>query len=167
MKRQTQIRRLLIFLFSVLLLISISCSKQEEEGRISPKQETDRVDEPNYADILGELELIQNEIRKDPANSELHAKLIDVSIDTKLGLVWAAGRGEEPTNARSPVIAQQAAQEAAYIDACQWIAYLLEWREHPGKPEFGKIHADLPGARLVHKVIVGNETKVLVETNLP
>lgn len=167
--KQTQYRHRLLsmVLIGMFLLTFFTCTKQEEEGRISPKQQAGQVAEPNYAEILNEIELVQQQILKSPADSELHAQLVELGVDTSLGLLRAAGRGEPPMEARSPAIAQQAAQDAAYIDACQWIAYMLEWRKHPDTPEFGKIHAELPGARLVHKIVDGNVTRVLVESELP
>jgi hypothetical protein len=169
MKTQSQYQRIVsaIITIGLLILTCLSCSKKEEEGRISPKLETAQVAEPNYKDILNEIELVQAEIIQQPADSQLHVKLVEISFDTSLNVIRAAGRGQPPMEAQSPEIAKQAAQEAAYIDACQWLAYILEWRDHPGTPEFGKIKAELPGARMVHKIIDANVTRVLVETKLP
>ena len=160
-------RNTLLVVITALLIVS--CTKKQDEESISPKQhsqQTGQVEQLDYEEIMTTIETIQNQIIGNPADVALHKKLVETSVDEDHQIIRAMGQGKQPPDARSTAIAEQAALDAAFIDASQWVAYIIEWKKDPQTPEFGKIQAKLPGTRIVYKTSEGDLTKVLIESKL-
>jgi hypothetical protein len=158
-----------VLLLLVLISFSANCTKKEQVGRIVPGKGADTQNQEQAPEQLASNMLaLQDRISQAPADVSLRRELLAVSVDTSRKIVRAAGRGKTPENAPNSAIAQQSADRASYLDACRWLAYLMQWQQHPESPDFGSINGEIPGARTVSKFVSsGNEVITLVETNLP
>ena len=153
---------LFLLLFGLLLA---GCGEKEQEGKLrSEEGVTPRLSTEQAQRLMDELNELEARVVAEPTNIEFRRALVEKSVDPGRGLVRAAGYGEAPPKAPSSAMAIQAAQQAAYLDACRWLAYILQWEKDPSQPEFGKIKGKLPGAQIVHKVVTpSHQVTLLVE----
>ncbi len=155
-------------LFLTIAAIFWTCSENEKPqkikavegaGQISPAERSQK--------LISKLSALQQAIQLDPQNADLRMKLVTLSVDQDSNVARAVGYGKPPENAKSSAMAMQSAQQAAYLDGCRWLAYILQWQKHPQQPAFGSIKGEIPGAKIVHKVVSSDQgTIVLVESRL-
>ena len=146
----------------------LSCAKEEQSGQISPSKNAHSIIQSSDAKtLMTNLLNQQDAIINSPADASLRKKLLETSVDETRQVARAAGQGKPSGEALTAGAARQAAERAAFVDACRWLAYILEWRDHIEKPDYGKIEKQLPGAQTVY-TDASNDTMtfVLVETNL-
>ena len=157
-----------LFVFIVLALCAlVSCGKKEEVKELQAQKAAVSTLKPEEAEKLSAVLLdLQDQIRQNPTDVDLRTAYLEKSVDERAGLMRASGLGKPPVNASSELIARQAAERAAYLDACRWIAYLREWRKNPSIPDFGTIQANIPGAEIVYRKTEDNESLVLVQVSL-
>jgi hypothetical protein len=158
---------LFIFIF-VAFCALVSCGKKEEVKELQPNKAAAGTLKPEEAEKLSAVLLdLQDKIRQNPTDVDLRTGYLENSVNERAGLMRASGLGKPPLNASSGLIARQASERAAYLDACRWIAYLREWRKNPSAPDFGTIQANIPGAEIVYKKTnEDNESLVLVQVGL-
>jgi hypothetical protein len=156
-----------LFIF-VAFCTLMSCGKKQQVRELQPNEAAVGTLKPEEAaKLCTDLFDLQNKIRTNPTDVDLRRAYLEKSVDERTGLMRASGFGKPPLNASSELIARQAAEHAAYIDACRWIGYLREWRKNPAVPDFGTIQAIIPGAEIVHKKTnENNESMVLVQVGL-
>jgi len=153
----------------VLYFSTMSCSKKEKWKELEPGQNAAATLQQTASakELCSKLAAVQDSIRKYPAQIRFRQQLLSAGIDNNRNLVRAAGIGKPPANASSPAIARQAAEQAAYIDACRWLLYMRKWHQNINFPDFGSIKGQLPGARIIYKEIDENGRAIaLVETDL-
>ena len=131
-----------IFIFFLSLILSISCTKEKEEGQhkaieeeeyaISSSMEgqTQRIN-VNYDSLLIVVDQLTEMVSANPSDVNLRKELVSTCYDTLNDIIVASGRGKPLTTARTPTLAMNYAQKAATIEAYRWVAYIKKWQlEH-------------------------------------
>lgn len=144
----------------------VGCGRKSEQGEAITAREGGTMG-TDYQALWQKIDRLQEQIRTEPSNVELRHGLVETAVDSAARVVWAAGRGLVPPDARSRAIGLQAAQRAATVDAYRWLAFLLRWRQDYHAPDFGSLEGTVPGAVTVHCDTSGNEVRVLVQAPLP
>jgi len=156
------------FLFFIVFILTIACTREEEVKELRPEtnlQTQTQIESPEQS--LEKLLPLQEKIVQQPENVEFRRELVTAGMDVSHKTMRAAGIGLYPEDASNTAIAQQAAERAAYLDACRWVAYMLKWKDTPESPVFGEIKGEIPGAKLLlKKTTEDGKTIALVEINL-
>lgn len=155
----------------LLLIIAAlfwSCSEKEKPQKMKAEEGAGQISPAEQAEkLIPKLQELQHAIQLDPQNTDLHKQLVTLSVDNDSNVARAVGYGKPPKKAKSSAMATQAAQQAAYVDACRWLAYILQWEQHPQQPAFGSITGKIPGAKIIHNTNADDQgTIVLVESKL-
>jgi len=114
--------------------------------------------------LLQQLQWLQQEIISRPDQPLLRQRWVAAAVDSSGQKLYAVGVGKPPPTFRSPVAAQQAAERAAFLDACRWVTYLEAWRRNEQRPVFGNLSGQAPAAQVIYKIVTLDQTIVLVET---
>ncbi len=155
-------------LFLIIATIFWACSEKEKPREMKAEEGAGQISPAEQAEkLIPKLQELQQAIQFDPQNTDLHKKLVALSVDKDSNVARAVGFGKPPENAKSSAMAIQGARQAAYVDGCRWMAYILQWKQHPQQPAFGFIEGEIPGAKIVHKTDAsGQGIIVLVESKL-
>ncbi|NOY57698.1 MAG: hypothetical protein GXO75_02035 [Calditrichaeota bacterium] len=155
----------------LLLIIAAlfwACSEKEKAQEMKAEEGAGQISPVEQAEnLIPKLQELQQAIQLDPQNTDLHKKLVALSVDKTSNVARAVGYGKAPKNVKSSAMAIQGARQAAYVDGCRWLAYILQWEQHPQQPAFGSIEGEIPGAKIVHKIDASDQgIIVLVESKL-
>jgi len=155
---------LLLILIMALLLVA-GCSREEKVQELQPQTNVEATAEMITPEqTLAILLPLQEKIMQAPDSVALRRELVAASVNLTQKTLRAAGYGLPPEKAANSAMAQQAAERAAYLDACRWAAYIIKWQVSPDSPAFGEIEGDIPGARIVYKdTAVDGKISMVVE----
>jgi len=157
------IHRPMIVALALLLGQLPACQKDQHTRQVRSKPSAELQAGTEYADKMAQLQLLQERIAKDPVQPALRQALLEEAIDISARKMYALGLGKPQPDSKSPAAAQQAAERAAYLDGCRWLAYINAWRLDIHTPDFGNLQAAISGARLVQRNATPEQTLVLVE----
>lgn len=155
-----------IFAFIGLAILFSSCKKETPGGAIKPKPAGSPETEVQLSQLAGDLLNMEEKISQEPQNVEWRLKLLAAAMDTVKRKVYSVGIGKIPTEAPNPAIAEQAAERAAFIDGCRWIAYILAWKNDSTTPDFGHIQGNVPPAKMIYKNTAPDQIVVVVEAEI-
>ncbi|NLP10849.1 hypothetical protein GX408_10685 [bacterium] len=114
--------------------------------------------------LLQQLQWLQQEIINRPDQPLLRQRWAAAAVDSGGQKLYAVGVGKPSPSFQSPLAAQQAAERAAFLDACRWLTYLQAWRHDDRRPSFGNLSGQAPAAQVIYKIVTLDQTIVLVET---
>ncbi|OPZ73066.1 MAG: hypothetical protein BWY83_00308 [bacterium ADurb.Bin478] len=114
--------------------------------------------------LLQQLQWLQQEIISRPDQPLLRQRWVAAAVDSSGQKLYAVGVGKPSSSFKSPLAAQQAAERAAFLDACRWLTYLQAWRRDYRRPPFGDLVGQAPAAQVIYKIVTLDQTIVLVET---
>lgn len=114
--------------------------------------------------LLQQLQWLQQEIISRPDQPLLRQRWVAAAVDSSGQKLYAVGVGKPSSAFQSPLAAQQAAERAAFLDACRWLTYLQTWRRDYRFPPFGDLVGQAPAAQVIYKIVTLDQTIVLVET---
>lgn len=114
--------------------------------------------------LLQQLQWLQQEIISRPDQPLLRQHWVAAAMDSSGQKRYAVGVGKPSSSFKSPLAAQQAAERAAFLDACRWLTYLQAWRQDYRRPPFGDLVGQAPAAQVIYKIVTLDQTIVLVET---
>jgi hypothetical protein len=156
-----------LLLVTALLLV-FGCSREEKVRELQSDTNAEALAQLDTPEIsLEKLLPLQEKIMQQPDSIAFRRELVAASVNIAQKTLRAAGVGLVPENAENTAIAQQAAERAAYLDACRWAAYILKWQKSPDSPAFGEIQGNIPGAQILHKTVTEDgKSVVLVEIAL-
>jgi hypothetical protein len=151
-------------LFCLGLVFFVHCAKKEESRRLQPVEGTGQATAMDLGTKLQELADYQERIQANPDDMSLRQAYLTSGVDSTQHKLYAAGLGKPPAQAGSSAMAVQAAERAAYIDGCRWLAYLKAWQQDVRTP-FGSIQGKIPPSRVVQKEVQAEQVRVLVEAD--
>jgi hypothetical protein len=122
-----------------------------------------RVPSEIEADSLLQL---QQQIMQQPNEVALRRELGRRAIDANAGAIWVVGKGRVNPKASTPNAAANQAKLAAAIDAGRWAAYLIEWHKTDYATNFGEVHANIPGVKIVRESFNDSLCVVLAQAPL-
>ncbi len=151
-------------LLSLGLALFFSCSQKEEVRDVKALEGSGQATAVDYDAKLQALVSSQERILAAPEDVSLRRLLVSAGVDSVHKKYYAAGLGRPPLQATNSAMAAQAAERAAYIDGCRWLAYIKAWQQDLQTP-FGSIQGQIPPSRLVHKKVQGEQVQALVEAD--
>jgi len=169
--------RTILTAFLVLLAV-ISCQQEPEQGQLRQPENTGAIPAieegqsqpveriPTDQEILN-LFALEDRILQQPDDRALRRALGEAAADVQAGIIWTAGRAKIKAGAPSPAIARSFAEQAAFVDASRWAAYILEWLENDYATEFGKIQGRVPGGKIVKSAATDSSVVVVVNFRIP
>ncbi|HPG39629.1 MAG TPA: hypothetical protein PLP19_20300 [bacterium] len=142
----------LLLILLLALLLFTGCSREDKVQELQPQtnvEATAEITTPEQSMAI--LLPLQEKILQTPDNVDLRRELVAASVNSEQKTLRAVGYGLPPEHAANSAMAQQAAERAAYLDACRWAAYIIKWQDSPDSPAFGEIEGNIPGARIIYK----------------
>jgi hypothetical protein len=146
------------------LVLFVHCAKKEETRRLHPVEGSGQATVMDVGARLQALTELQERIQANPDDTTLRQAFVAAGVDSTQHKMYAAGLGRPPAQAGSSAMASQAAERAAYIDGCRWLAYLKAWQQDVRTP-FGSIQGQIPPSRVVQKEVQAEQVRVLVEAD--
>jgi hypothetical protein len=132
-------------IFTLILLFLFSCSKPEQEYKVTQTQDNEQVtvsnftapDKPEF--FYRELHKIQQKIMRNPASREFkEAFIYNAYIEDNNALIsLGSARTKNPESGE--LITSSLVRRAALLDAKRWAVYGLLWLNNDFQPDFGKI----------------------------
>jgi hypothetical protein len=149
-------------LFCLGLVLFFHCAKKEETRGVKAQEGSGQSTVTDLAGRLQELAACQERLLANPEELTLRQVFLAASVDSVQHKIYAAGFGKPPVQASNSAMASQAAERAAYIDGCRWLAYVKAWQQDVRTP-FGSIQGQIPPSRVVQKEVEGEQVRLLVE----
>ena len=161
------------FLVLTLGLLFFQCERQEkvQEKQLRPDTQTAGdtvVSNVNYEELMIQLLVMEERIKEAPEVVSLRQDMVNLSLDAENQEIYTMGIGLFPENAANTAVARQSAERAAFLDACRWAAYVMNWKTDPNSTPFGSIQGELPNAAIVLKSLSpdGTQAYALVKVGL-
>ncbi len=108
-----------------------------------------------------QIRKLQEQIRRQPRETAYRAELVALAYGPSWNTLFLTGAALMPHPGNGRPIPQYQAEQAAFVDAQRWAAYLQRWRAHPMEPDFGSLQAWQPlPSTVLHKEI-RNDTLIL------
>lgn len=154
-----------VILFALCAGLIIGCGLAQTVQARSPGKagQTTVNDTLKQMALLQQLQWLQQEIISRPDQPLPRQQWVAAAVDSSGQKVYAVGVGKPSSSFKSPLAAQQAAERAAFLDACRWLTYLQAWRQDHRRPRFGDLVGQSPAAQVIYKIVTLDQTIVLVE----
>ncbi len=159
-------------LFSLILLLLISCEKKEKQvsGQIAQQEETPgqsivQTIKPkaiNYDSMLTVIGKLVKSVHENPTDIETRRNLVNAAYDSSWNSILAVGFGKRFDSNSSQTISMRLAEQAAKADAFRWAVYIKKWLQDPTIPDISKISAEISGGNFVAKSYMPDSTVMVL-----